>query len=145
MSHASSIAYVPRRTFLAWASGCALVLAALVPSAVGPTVAARAVAPTTPFLSELHYDNAGADAGEFVEVHLPAGTGSAGMSVVLYNGATGTAYHTDPLPAISAAADAPAAVVVSYPVNGMQNGHRTPWPLSPRTGRPSSSSPMKES
>ena len=35
---------------------------------------AAAAAPTTPFISEIHYDNAGTDTGEFVEVEFPAGT-----------------------------------------------------------------------
>ncbi|ABS05078.1 ExeM/NucH family extracellular endonuclease [Kineococcus radiotolerans] len=83
---------------------------------------ASAAAPTTPFVSELHYDNAGTDSGEFVEVQLPAGTSSAGLSVVLYNGGTGATYDTDALPAVTAPADAPAVAVVDYPANGVQNG-----------------------
>ncbi|MDQ4138816.1 MAG: ExeM/NucH family extracellular endonuclease, partial [Actinomycetota bacterium] len=87
-----------------------------------PVVGASAAPPTTPFISEIHYDNAGADAGEFVEVQLPAGTSSAGLSIVLYNGANGAAYDTDALPAVTAPAGAPAVAVVNYPANGIQNG-----------------------
>ncbi|WP_432519660.1 ExeM/NucH family extracellular endonuclease [Kineococcus sp. SYSU DK006] len=79
-------------------------------------------APTAPFVSEIHYDNAGTDTGEFVEVQLPAGTSSAGLSIVLYNGGNGASYDTDPLPAVTAPADAPAVAVVDYPANGVQNG-----------------------
>ena len=86
-----------------------------------PAVAAAAV-PTAPFISEIHYDNAGTDADEFVEVQLPAGTSSAGLSVVLYNGGNGTAYDTDALPLVTAPAGAAAVAVVSYPANGVQNG-----------------------
>ncbi len=38
---------------------------------VGLPTTAQAAAPTTPFISEIHYDNAGTDAGEFVEVTFP--------------------------------------------------------------------------
>jgi predicted extracellular nuclease len=87
-----------------------------------PATAASAAAPTTPFLSEIHYDNAGTDAGEFVEVQLPAGTSSAGWSVVLYNGGNRAVYDTDALPAVTAPADEATVAVVEYPLNGIQNG-----------------------
>ncbi len=86
---------------------------------------ALAAPPTAPYISEIHYDNTGTDSGEFVEVWLPAGTSSAGLSVVLYNGGTATAavpYDTDALPAVTAPADAPAVATVSYAANGIQNG-----------------------
>ncbi|MGY2063912.1 ExeM/NucH family extracellular endonuclease [Blastococcus sp. SYSU DS0619] len=89
---------------------------------VGLPAFALAAPPTTPFISELHYDNTGTDAGEFVEVQLPAGTTSAGLSVVLYNGNNGAVYDTDALPVVTAPADAPAVAVVEYPANGVQNG-----------------------
>jgi uncharacterized protein len=92
---------------------------------VGLPAAATAVAPTAPFISEIHYDNAGTDTGEFVEVHLPPGTSSAGLSVVRYNGATGAVYTTPSapvLPEVTAPIDTPAVAVVEYPVNGLQNG-----------------------
>ena len=83
---------------------------------------ASAAVPATPFVSELHYDNAGADTGEFVEVQLPPGTSSAGLDVVLYNGTGGAPYATLPLPAVTAPADAPAVVDVEAPGSGIQNG-----------------------
>jgi len=86
-----------------------------------PAVAAAAP-PTTPYLSELHYDNSGADVDEFVEVHLPPGSTSAGLSVVLYNGSGGLTYATLALPAVTAPADAPAVVTVNGPSGGIQNG-----------------------
>lgn len=49
---------------------------------------------TQVFLSELHYDNEGADVGEGFEVSGPAGTDLAGWSVVLYNGSNGAVYAT---------------------------------------------------
>ena len=89
---------------------------------VGLPAAASAAAPTTPFISEVHYDNSGTDSGEFIEVHLPAGTSSAGLSLVLYNGGNGAVYDTDALPLVTAPAGAPAVAVVDYPTNGIQNG-----------------------
>lgn len=107
---------IPRRRAAAPALTVALVAASL-PLLAAPAAAAP---PTTPFVSELHYDNDGADTGEFVEVQLPAGTSSQGLSVVLYNGSGGAVYGTRPLPTVVAPADAPAVVAVDAP--GLQNG-----------------------
>lgn len=46
------------------------------------------------FINELHYDNAGTDTGEFVEIAGPAGTDLTGWTVVLYNGNGGAVYDT---------------------------------------------------
>jgi uncharacterized protein len=86
------------------------------------TVPSYAAPPTTPFISELHYDNAGADTGEFVEVQLPAGTSSAGLSLVLYNGNGGAAYRTTAVPPATAPSAEPTVVTVDYPADGVQNG-----------------------
>lgn len=56
---------------------------------VAPTLQATPI-----FINELHYDNTGADTGEFVEIAGPAGSDLSGYSVVLYNGSTGVAYGT---------------------------------------------------
>ncbi|WP_432542169.1 ExeM/NucH family extracellular endonuclease [Kineococcus sp. SYSU DK002] len=87
--------------------------------AAGPAAAAP---PATPFVSEIHYDNAGTDTGEFVEVQLPAGTSSAGLSLVRYNGNGGAPYGTTAVPEVTAPAGAPAVAVVEFPVDGLQNG-----------------------
>ncbi len=47
-----------------------------------------------PFINEIHYDNAGTDTGEAVEVAGPAGTDLNGWSLVLYNGNGGAPYDT---------------------------------------------------
>jgi predicted extracellular nuclease len=89
---------------------------------------AGAAPPTTPFISEIHYDNASTDTGEFVEVELPPGTTSEGWSVVLYNGSTPSAsvpYRTDALPSVTAPADASAVAVITYAAifqNGAPDG-----------------------
>ncbi|MEM7273009.1 MAG: hypothetical protein AAF547_08030, partial [Actinomycetota bacterium] len=48
----------------------------------------------TVMISELHYDNASTDTGEFVEVEGDAGTDLAGWSIVFYNGSSDTSYAT---------------------------------------------------
>ncbi|WP_324277570.1 hypothetical protein [Blastococcus brunescens] len=55
-------------------------------------------------------------------MQLPAGTTSAGLSVVLYNGSGGASYSTRTLPTVTAPADGPAVAVLDYPSNGIQNG-----------------------
>src|ERR671918_544640 len=75
-------------------------------------------------ISEIHYDNAGTDAGEAIEISGPAGTDLTGWSVVLYNGNGGAAYGTRALSgAISETCSPRGVVVVSYPINGIQNGN----------------------
>lgn len=45
-----------------------------------------ASASTPIFINEIHYDNAGADSGEFVEIAGPAGTDLSGWQLLFYNG-----------------------------------------------------------
>ena len=74
-------------------------------------------------ISELHYDNTGIDAGEAIEISGPAGTSLTDWSVVLYNGANGLTYNTRDLTGtISVACDPRGVVVLTYPVDGIQNG-----------------------
>jgi len=74
-------------------------------------------------ISEFHYDNTGTDAGEAIEISGPAGTDVTGWSVVLYNGANGTAYNTRALSGtIPATCDPRGVIVLTYPSNGIQNG-----------------------
>jgi uncharacterized protein len=87
---------------------------------VGLPALTWAAAPTAPFISEIHYDNTGADVGEFVEVHLPPGTTSEGLSVVLYNGNGGGTYGGTALPVVTAT-DTAAVAVVEY-AGTFQNG-----------------------
>ncbi len=44
------------------------------------------------FINELHYDNAGGDVGEGIEVAGPAGTDLTGWQLLLYNGGNGQTY-----------------------------------------------------
>ncbi|VVT06316.1 Calx-beta domain-containing protein [Erythrobacter sp. EC-HK427] len=50
--------------------------------------------PATVFINEIHYDNAGADAGEAVEIAGPAGTDLTGWTLLFYNGGDGAVYAT---------------------------------------------------
>jgi len=49
---------------------------------------------TPVFINEIHYDNAGTDAGERIEIAGPAGTSLQFWKIRLYNGAGGTVYDT---------------------------------------------------
>ncbi|WP_319803463.1 ExeM/NucH family extracellular endonuclease [Planctomonas psychrotolerans] len=103
-----------RRGIVACVAVASLALAAI------PASMAAAAPPAGPFISEFHYDNAGADVGEFIEVQIPAGSTSVGLSLELYNGSTRAPYGTVALPVVTAPADAPTVAVVDYP--GLQNG-----------------------
>ncbi len=110
----------------------ALALAALSCTAdhgVGPSrpLALQADLGTTPLaavrISEIHYDNTGTDAGEAIEISGPAGTDLGGWQLVLYNGNGGASYTTTNLTgSIPATCDTRGVVVITYPVNGIQNG-----------------------
>lgn len=94
----------------------------LTTSALGLASGTAAVAaePTAnPFISEIHYDNAGTDSGEAIEIEAPAGFDLAGWQIVLYNGNNGAAYNTRTLSGVVPAAG---VVVATYPVDGVQNG-----------------------
>lgn len=56
-------------------------------------------------VNEFHYDNGGADTGEFVEVAAGTGTDLTGWSLELVNGSTGLVYDTVPLPDASPGSD----------------------------------------
>ena len=74
-------------------------------------------------ISEIHYDNVGADVGEAIEISGPTGTDLTGWSLVLYNGANGALYNTRALTgALPATCDSRGVVVLTYPVDGIQNG-----------------------
>ncbi len=89
------------------------------------------------FINEVHYDNAGTDAGEFVEIAGPAGTDVSGWKIVRYNGSSPAAavFYTTPA-ATPAGSDtfAPGTtipdstgagfgfLVVNFLADGLQNG-----------------------
>lgn len=80
------------------------------------------------FINEIHYDNAGADAGEGIEIAGIAGTDLSGWSLVLYNGSSGSStaglpYSTIALSGIlSDQNNGFGTKAFMLPVNGLQNG-----------------------
>jgi predicted extracellular nuclease len=89
----------------------------------GFATAAPVAASTAVFINEIHYDNDGTDAGEAIEIAGPAGTDLTGWSIVLYNGSGGAPYDTDALGGIIPnQQNGMGTVVITYPVNGIQNG-----------------------
>src|SRR5689334_15276467 len=73
--------------------------------------------------AEIHYDNAGTDTGEAIEVSGPAGMDVTGWQVILYNGNGGASYDTKTLSGtIPATCGTRGVLVINYPVNGIQNG-----------------------
>ena len=73
------------------------------------------------FVNELHYDNAGTDAGEGVEVAGPAGSDLSGWSVVFYNGNGGTTYATLSLSGVIPDQNGGYGTL-EFPQSGIQNG-----------------------
>ncbi|WP_095509220.1 endonuclease [Rubrivirga marina] len=68
-------------------------------------------------ITEIHYDNAGEDAGEGVEVAGPPGTSLDGWRLVLYNGNGGRVYDE-----VALAGALPASGAVWADTPGLQNG-----------------------
>ena len=80
---------------------------------------------STVWVNELHYENAGTDTGEFVEVAVPLGVNPASVTLTLYNGNGGLVYGTE----AAVSTFVPGAVAgpvqlytLTLPANGLQNG-----------------------
>lgn len=73
------------------------------------------------FINELHYDNAGGDTDELIEVAGPAGTDLDGWTVALYNGGNGQVYRTIELNGTIADMQAGYGVL-AFAEPGIQNG-----------------------
>lgn len=79
------------------------------------------------WINEFHYDNAGTDAGEFIEIAATAGTDLTGWTIVRYNGnapAAAVTYGTSTLSGIvgNQSGNGFGFIVVNFPVDGLQNG-----------------------
>lgn len=74
----------------------------------------------SPFISEIHYDNAGRDTGEFVGLTVPSGLSLDDWSLVFYNGSNGAAYATEPVFGSWQGVDPWGELV--WPLSGVQNG-----------------------
>ncbi|WGF91982.1 hypothetical protein [Aequorivita marisscotiae] len=73
------------------------------------------------WINEFHYDNAGTDIGEFIEIAGPAGLNLNNFSLELYNGTTGTNYNTVQLSGIIPN-DMNGFGILSFDISGIQNG-----------------------
>lgn len=108
--------------FRSWV-GAASILGLIGAIPIGTVASAVSSPDDAVFISEIHYDNAGTDAGEAIEVFGPAGTDLTGWTLALYNGNNGSLYDTDALPTpIPDLGGGAGVVVVDYPENGIQNG-----------------------
>jgi hypothetical protein len=78
------------------------------------------------WINEFHYDNAGDDVGEFVEVVIenPGSYTLSLFSVVLYNGNGGTSYNTKTLDLFTVGSTSGnyTFYTYTYPTDGIQNG-----------------------
>lgn len=76
---------------------------------------------TTIFINELHYDNAGGDVGEGVEIAGPAGTDLTGWSIERYNGNNGASYGNTALSGTIPDQDNGYGTL-NFAISGLQNG-----------------------
>ncbi len=74
-----------------------------------------------PWINEVHYDNDGADTGEFIEVAGPAGTDLSGWTLALYNGNNSAVYHTESLQGVIASQQGGYGTL-AFAISGIQNG-----------------------
>ncbi len=75
------------------------------------------------FINELHYDNAGTDVDEAIEIAGAAGTDLTNWSIVLYNGSNGTVYNTISISGVIADQQGGFGTIIQVlPANGLQNG-----------------------
>ncbi|MES9947041.1 MAG: endonuclease/exonuclease/phosphatase family protein [Candidatus Thiodiazotropha sp.] len=88
--------------------------------------ATSALSDTPVFINEIHYDNTGTDANEFVEITGPAGTDLSGWQLVFYNGSSSSlaVYRTIDLGGILTDDTGSGYGFSHYvtPTNGIQNG-----------------------
>jgi VCBS repeat-containing protein len=105
-------------TLSAPTGGATLADSAAVGTIVNDDVAPPAVGV---FINEIHYDNAGVDAGEAVEVAGLAGSNLSGWSLVLYNGNGGASYGTIALSGVIGNQD-DGYGTLSFLVPNLQNG-----------------------
>lgn len=74
-------------------------------------------------INEFHYDNAGTDTGEFIEVRVNAGADVSGLGLELMNGSNGSVYNTLAVADGTMSSDGTwDYYVLNLPANGLQNG-----------------------
>nr|WP_295370480.1 cadherin domain-containing protein [uncultured Sphingosinicella sp.] len=93
------------------------------------------------FINEIHYDNAGGDVGEAIEIAAPAGTNLSGWTLVLYNGST--TPNAAPTYSSGATINLTGTIpnqddgfgTLSFNVAGLQNGTHDGFALVDPSGR----------
>lgn len=90
--------------------------------AVGGFITSFATPASAVWINEFHYDNAGTDVGEFIEIAGLAGTDLSGYTVVLYNGANGASLGTLSLSGFIIDNEVNGYGAVSIAAPGLQNG-----------------------
>jgi hypothetical protein len=76
-----------------------------------------------PWINEFHYDDAGGDSGEFVEIVVPSSfTDLASVTLTLYNGGDGRSYASHALGTFSAGSTEGEWTFYSKFITGIQNG-----------------------
>lgn len=73
------------------------------------------------FISEIHYDDAGGDSNEGVEVTGPAGTDLSGFEIIAYNGNGGASYITTSLSGVIGD-EGNGYGAIFFSISGLQNG-----------------------
>ncbi len=87
----------------------------------------------TAWVNEFHYDNAGTDVGEFIEIAGTAGIDLSGWSLILYNGSGGAVYNTVSLSGIIIDQQSGFGAL-SFAISGIQNGGPDGFALVDNTG-----------
>ncbi|WP_420456116.1 DUF5689 domain-containing protein [Rubrivirga sp.] len=103
-------------------------------------LAALLLAPTAgaqgAFFNEFHYDNDGADTGEFIEIAVADGVDVNDLTLTLYNGSNGTSYNSIDGSSLNAGASQNGYTLygIVLPSNGLQNGSPDGFALTSSTG-----------
>ncbi len=104
------------------------------PQASVTVTGAPVIVPSTTFVSEVHYDDPGTDLDEKIEIEGNAGASLDGWRLVLYDGTTSKMYTTNATTLLSgiipsSCDNGRGVIVLTFPVNGIQNGAPDGWAL----------------
>ena len=100
-----------------------------------PTFTAGVSSGDVPWINEFHYDNAGADVGEFVEIVVPNTYSGTNLTVSLYNGGNGQVYDSALLSSMTTGSTTANQTIYYYNFTGsIQNGAPDGFSLSDDTG-----------
>jgi len=93
-------------------------------AAFGAASSIAAASSSQAWINEIHYDNDGADTGEFVELVVADGVDLSQLTLTLYNGANGSEYNAVTADTFSVGESVAGFTVLwfDFPTNGIQNG-----------------------